>query len=322
MADNCRNSGFPKVRVRVKTSCRRPICTASARKGPSRGVACSTMLSAVWEEADRTAPLFMNPRSRSVHSTVRSLFRTPPVNRRSGLQVPVPNRSSRNSAHRLAIRDCYHERDTNLMGLNYTVADMLGCLIAVPLFVLAGITCGYVSGWFTGILGFRTLSVPWRLLIAVPLSVGLYPILIYWTGVLLGRAGPLVLFGFFATAFVLLFAVSPGHEKLGPWLGELRGIPRVVWLIAAVWIAVVVGSLIDLQIGSRLYYSVTAEDLCARTTVTNAITRTGVPPDNPYYFIQSSAPLRYHYFWFLLSSLVNRLGGAAVHARIEIGSAH
>ena len=202
------------------------------------------------------------------------------------------------------------------MGLNYTVADMLGCLIAVPLFVLAGITCGYVSGWFTGILGFRTLSVPWRLSIAVPLSVGLYPILIYWAGVLLGRAGPLVLFGFFATAFFLLFAVSPGHEKLRPWLGELRGIPPVVWLIAAVWIVVVIGSLIDLQIGSRLYYSVTAEDLCARTTVTNAITRTGVPPDNPYYFIQSSAPLRYHYFWFLLSSLVNRLGGAAVDARI------
>jgi hypothetical protein len=202
------------------------------------------------------------------------------------------------------------------MSLNYTAADTLECLTAVVLFLVAGITCGYVTGWFTGILEFRTLSVPWRLLIAVPFSASLYPILIYWAGVLLGNPGPLALFGFFVGAFMWLLVVSPGHERFGPWRNALRGIPPVAWLIAAVWIVVVVGSLADLQIGSRLYYSAAAVDLNFRTGITDAITRTGVRPDNPDYFIHGSAPLRYHYFWFLFSSLVNRLGGAVVDGRI------
>ncbi len=44
--------------------------------------------------------------------------------------------------------------------------------------------------------------------------------------------------------------------------------------------------------------------------MTEAIRRAGVHPFNPLYSPGYSAPLRYHYFWFLLCSVVTQLGGA------------
>ncbi len=83
-------------------------------------------------------------------------------------------------------------------------------------------------------------------------------------------------------------------------------------LLAILWAAVAFGSLVDLPIGGdRLYTSTTSWDQTYRTSFTDAITRTGIAhPVNPIGYVDGPAPLRYHYFWFVLCSLagIKRVG--------------
>jgi hypothetical protein len=99
-------------------------------------------------------------------------------------------------------------------------------------------------------------------------------------------------------------------------IGELRGGIRtpsrlqvVFLLVVAAWVLGATGSLVDLQIQDRLYFSPTVHDYSVRAPITAAISRTGVPPSNPLFFPGAPVPLRYHYFWYILGSLVDQLGG-------------
>jgi hypothetical protein len=86
-------------------------------------------------------------------------------------------------------------------------------------------------------------------------------------------------------------------------------------LVLAGWLAICVFSLIDLQIGERLYYPVTNLDYAVRTAFVNSLSQTGIPPENPFFQAGHSTPLRYHYFWLMMCSLVQRAGGGAVGPR-------
>ena len=93
---------------------------------------------------------------------------------------------------------------------------------------------------------------------------------------------------------------------------------RVLLVVAVAWFAIGIFSLIDLQIGEKLYFPVVSYDNTLRTAITAAISRTGVPPQNPYFFPGNPVALRYHYFWFLLCSLIDQAGGALVSPRHAI----
>src|SRR5207244_509580 len=87
-------------------------------------------------------------------------------------------------------------------------------------------------------------------------------------------------------------------------------------LMALAWVVLALASLTDAPVGDRLYLSVTAADQSYRTAFTDAVTRTGIAhPVNPLGYINGPAPLRYHYFWFVLCSLVDQVGGTWVPAR-------
>ncbi len=105
----------------------------------------------------------------------------------------------------------------------------------------------------------------------------------------------------FEAAGLLVFLFAGGPRAL------LR-LPRAALWIALVWCTVGLLALADISIGNRLYLSTSIYDHYLRVAITDAITRTGIPPLNPQYFLGSGAPLRYHYFWFALCSLVDRLG--------------
>ena len=81
------------------------------------------------------------------------------------------------------------------------------------------------------------------------------------------------------------------------------------------WLAIVWASGIDLQIGNRLFPSVLVYDYNLRSTVIDGIARLGMPAKNPLYFPEHFVPLRYHYFWFLPCSLIERAAGSLVSAR-------
>lgn len=201
---------------------------------------------------------------------------------------------------------------------NYTVIDLIGAFYGVLLFLPLMIVPGYVAAWFTEAFGFRKLSVPWRLLVSIPLSAALCPIVTYWLGSVFGWTGVWILYGLLISLFAILLCGMLGHDNAARWLGHLWRTPRVSWLIAGVWLVIALFSLVDLQIGNRLYFSVTAYDHSVRTAITDAISRTGVRPANPFYHLGSFAPLRYHYFWFIACSLVQRCGGHIVSSRLAI----
>jgi hypothetical protein len=196
---------------------------------------------------------------------------------------------------------------------SYTLRDIassvLGCLFFLPILL----TPGYVAAWFTGIFGFRTLTPPWKVLISLPLSVALCPIATYWLG------GPFFeqagswrpVFAMYTGCFLIWLSFLAGlwgHENLPQWLRGFRWVSRSGWAIAAAWFAIAIGSLVDLQVNNRLYLSVSDYDHVTRAAITDAITRGGVHPANPLYFLGALSPLRYHYFWFLLCSLLTQMG--------------
>jgi hypothetical protein len=209
-----------------------------------------------------------------------------------------------------------------MLASHYTISDLIGGFCAVLLFAPLLLSPGYVIGWVFDCFGFRALAGPWRFLAGIPLSIALCPILTYWLGSMFSWPG---VWGFYALLFVAwiaLLAGAWGHEGPRSWFRTIKAVPRVSWAIAATWLVIALLSLIDLQTGQRLYYSVVAWDYSIRAAITDAITRTGTSPANPFYFLTGPTPLRYHYFWFLACSLVDRMGGQLVDARqAMIGSA-
>jgi hypothetical protein len=93
---------------------------------------------------------------------------------------------------------------------------------------------------------------------------------------------------------------------------------RTFAVILGIWLAICVLSLIDLQIGHRLYSPTSVFDYSVRTAFVHSISTTGVPPQNPFFSPGHPVPLRYHYFWLMMCSLVNQIGGQGVSARQAI----
>jgi hypothetical protein len=120
------------------------------------------------------------------------------------------------------------------------------------------------------------------------------------------------MYGVFFLGFLVLVISEQGLWK------QRRPLSRnamVFLAIAAGWVVIGLFCLIDLQIGQRLYFPVVSYDNTLRTAITASISRTGVPPQNPYFFPGRPFPLRYHYFWFLMCSIVEQVGGDSVSPR-------
>jgi len=195
---------------------------------------------------------------------------------------------------------------------NFPLADCRSCLLAFAILSLFFFVPGYVAAWLVDLVGFRRRLLLTRIAIAIPLSIGLSPVLSYLAGRALPSGGIWFVFG-------LLWIALPAT-----CLADIRArgtcfslTPRF-WRyasIGAAWLAIGLLSLIDLQRGDRLYFSVVAMDYSVRSAMVAAISRTGIPPLNPFFFPGHSVPLRYHYFWLIPCSLADQLGGSAVSAR-------
>ena len=179
---------------------------------------------------------------------------------------------------------------------NFTVADTLGilkaCLALLP-FMFAP---GYVAGWALDLFEFRQRRRILRLILTIPLTIAICPMLSY----LLARffeAGLWVFYiGMFA-AWALLLGQEARRATLQP-------VSKFVWIalgLMALWGVAAIGSLVDLQIGDKLYPPIVAYDHAVRTAMTAALAR-HIPPSNPF-FANAGAPLRYHYLWLLFCSL-------------------
>jgi hypothetical protein len=179
---------------------------------------------------------------------------------------------------------------------NFTVLDAVGtlkaCLVLLP-FALAP---GYVAGWALDLFEFRRRRLILRLILAIPLSIAICPMLSYLLARFLEPGLWTFYIGVFA-ACVLLLAKEARRAKLWPF-------SKYIWValsLMALWGVAAIGSMVDLQIGDQLYPPIVAYDHSVRTAMTAAIAR-HIPPNNPF-FANAAATLRYHYLWLLFCSL-------------------
>ena len=186
--------------------------------------------------------------------------------------------------------------------------DIAGSLIAIGLFPLFILFPGYAAAWLTDVFEFRRRTAAFRLALAAPLSIGICPIVTYLLGRFCGMGAVWVFYGAAGCLFLAAMVRQPPRLRL---TGELR-----VFLFAlAVWLVVALGSLVDIQLGNRLYYPTSALDNSVRTAFVHAISSAGIPPQSPLFFPGRPVLLRYHYFWFMMCSLVEQAGRGAVSAR-------
>ncbi|MGD0470682.1 MAG: hypothetical protein ABSA54_20070 [Terriglobales bacterium] len=179
---------------------------------------------------------------------------------------------------------------------NFAVTDTLGILKACLALLPFAFAPGYVVGYALNLFEFRQRRLILRLILAVPLSIAICPMLSY----LLARFLEPALWAFYIGVFaacVLLLAKETRRAKL-------RLVSKYAWAalgLMMLWGMTAIGSLVDLQIGDKLYPPIEAYDHSVRTAMTAAIAR-HIPPNNPF-FANAAAPLRYHYLWLLFCSL-------------------
>jgi hypothetical protein len=182
--------------------------------------------------------------------------------------------------------------------------DLVGVALAILLFGLLFIPPGFAIAWAFDLLDFRASSPGWRMVVGLAVSVSMVTAIEFLLWTYLGIAAVWIFHLIALAAFIGLVFRSP-------W----AAFPRWTVITALAWLAIVVVSGIDLQIGDRLFPSVLAYDYNLRSALIDGITRLGMPAKNSLYFPGHYEPLRYHYFWFLPCSLVERLGGPMISAR-------
>lgn len=183
---------------------------------------------------------------------------------------------------------------------NFTVIDTLGtlkaCLALFP-FVFAP---GYVGGWALDLFEFRRRRPILRLILAVPLTIAICPMLSY----LLARFFELGLWVVYACVFVACTLLLANEARTQLQFFSKRVFPKYISIavgLLVLWAIMAIASMVDLQVKNELYPPLIAYDHSVRTAMTSAIAR-HMPPGNPF-FAKADAPLRYHYLWLLFCTL-------------------
>lgn len=193
---------------------------------------------------------------------------------------------------------------------------MAFCLFPVFLFIP-----GYVLAWTLNVLEFRTRSIAGQGALSIAISVSVVPIVTY----LIARAFSLrTALGFYGVVAMIFVAIIIRHRPgllstlfdPSPINGNRILKRSLAWVFG--WTIIALLLLSDVQIGQHLYPNIVSFDYAKHIAVTDAITRTGVPPVNPSFFPGHGIDLFYYYFWFLLCSLVDIIGGEVINARMAV----
>jgi hypothetical protein len=196
---------------------------------------------------------------------------------------------------------------------NFTSQDILGTSIAFSLFPLVIVFPGYVAGWSFNLFEFRARLLPARFIISLLLSIAISPILYYLLTSWFSLNAAVIVTILIALIFIsLLVRERPVLFKDWPW--------KIILLIFLSWLILSIFSLIDLQLGNReLYFNVASYDQTTRVSIIDAMTRTGVPPINPSYYPGHYVKLTFlYFFWYILGSIIDYIGGPFVDARAAL----
>ena len=196
-----------------------------------------------------------------------------------------------------------------------TASDLLVVILAEIIFPLFVVIPGFVLGHLTDVLHFREQPPHVKLAASLALSLACCPIAVY----LLARTGvfSLVWIAFGATWIAALAILARTYRRSSST--DRFRLPTAVWIGGALWLVAVALFLSDITIpASGVHRNLVTMDMTAHSEVTGAISRAGVPPINPSFYPGRPVPLFYYYFWYLMCSLVDRLGGALVTPRLAV----
>lgn len=195
--------------------------------------------------------------------------------------------------------------------INFMLQDILSTLLGFLLFPLVLIVPGYITGWWLDLFDFRRRSIYSRLAISLLLSFAVSPILFYLSSSLFSFSVSVFLVILLLVACVAItFLEKPVFSSM-----KNKGL-RWMIVYATVWFVFALFSLVDIQLGKELYYSVAGFDHATRISIVDAMARTGVPPVNPSYYPGHPVALRFlYFFWYILAALVDYIGGNVVDAR-------
>jgi hypothetical protein len=177
------------------------------------------------------------------------------------------------------------------------------------MFVPVLVAPGHCLGWAMNLLGFRQRGAVQQLTWSVALSFAVAPI----AAVMLGKYASI---GAVCWAFVgcMLLTIAMNYWSIRQDTDRRFRWSRAAGMaIGMLWVLFVVFELVDFGVGNHLYLSVTVFDHSLRTAFVDGVMRTGVPPANPLYWPGHAAPMRYYYFWYVVTGVAARL--AAVTAR-------
>jgi hypothetical protein len=191
---------------------------------------------------------------------------------------------------------------------HFTLQDIVGCTLALPAFLPFLLAPGYLTGWTFNLFGFRDSSWRERLLFSLTLSVAITPIL----AALVGRYSSLSVVCWIFVAMTLivgLLAIRALKDERRR--GQLRfsRTTKIGLAMGCGWAVVAIASLVDVQIGHRLYIPAATFDQSLRSALAAAALRTGVPPANPFFYPGHPVALRYYYYWNVLCALPAKLFG-------------
>ncbi len=197
--------------------------------------------------------------------------------------------------------------------MHSTINDVLGTLEAFFLFPLIIVVPGFVLGWLVNLFKFRSLGIYYQLAIGLLVSVSCVPICVY----LFAKFGGFALVWGVLGVLWLIFLFLLVSGKIAVLKGLRQGFPQHKKLIFSllVCLLVTVFYVVDLEFNGQLVKTLLTYDYVKHTAVTNAISFTGIPPVNPSFSPGEPVQLFYYYFWFLLCSLVDMLGGATLTPR-------
>jgi hypothetical protein len=189
---------------------------------------------------------------------------------------------------------------------NYTVHDVVSIAAIVPIFAIFLFFPGYSFGWYTDLLQFRSSSTSRRILLSLPLSLVISTIATNLVGRYLSSTVILWAFCIVAAVTIIQLNYLWVRRRRAASIGMART-TKIACGGAIVWAVVVITSLADIQIGSRIYPNTALWDHAVRIAFLHSAMRTGPPVRNPFSYLGSAPIARYYYYWYVLCSYPARL---------------
>lgn len=194
--------------------------------------------------------------------------------------------------------------------------QITGLALALAVFPLFLWVPGATLGYAVNLLDFRSRSVPVRLALGLLFSLCCCPILTYF---IVRFGGFSAAFTFYALVWIAALGLATRHlHGLLRAAGELVTRHWGVLVVCGAWILVGAVSEIDFLMPSGVMRSLNTGDAAAHVAFTNALSRTGIPPVNPFIYPGHPVHLFYYYFWYMMCSLVDQFGGSLVDARAAV----